>query len=1102
MNTNRPFPKKLIVESIQFPDNSTLTSASNLNDNVILRKRLRVEGTTEYSGDVVMKENLEIFKNATVKKNLIVNGSVSATGPIPYVDNQTGWGLSTWTKAGPTYNKNQDSLIAKINTINGLLQTTYATNVYVISMTQIRDYMITHQPGSYPVYSGTGNYSVKVVRPASNTVFLIRDDSNFSSPFKFQRGSVQVGKYLRCADADGTVEWATIQGTIPNLVGINTSTGGSNSAAFSVVDDVGGARGSYFYPNLNSNANYNASIVQGDIAILGGPGSASTGSTSYGFTVGTFNGGQSIRFTSDRTVNSVIQRGATILSGGGTTAKFTLSSEGVKCDLQATEKFRLFLNPHSLPNNETQGNVEFVGQAWPMNATTPVFAVTRSNTETPTAKRQSLLLNSLSGDGHYHPLTENFDYYIFTAPLDGSFHSRSQQLHVGAWSDFADAVSIRQTITAEEANPTATPPIPANTNFSGHVRLSACCSTTITNVSSNSIIYKKRTPATYLIVDRDGIKLKVQNTKKIVLYGATEIQNYTGAILNDPTTDTRNSSLQIGSSTSNVSTSIFGTTKYKYSSLGSTNVQNYILCSSDSDGSMVWRTPNDALPSTFNSLTTTTLNIGTNGSNMSQISASTGSTLLFSGNNNEASLNLPTPTPAINTDQSFASSGVTAFTLNKPPLQNDYSVWYVNAPVHVRLKFQFVNNRTSFPDSQSTITTLWVQINTIRINVIDTSTNTGSFYDINQDSAVDDTWCSSFQLYRFRTLDLINYYQCRSNQSVFEIWLPVLPNYQLPFSSTDSTINYRVDYQIIGKYKYTGNEALTMTSECTLLLNAAALADNNNAYYLRATGVVGTSGHTNEPTTVNIILFGDVRQGATYGEFNTGTINANYKTGPSYVREYHVKRLSPTGDSFHLITMGNVSITNCHIRSHLFVPGGFLYSCGLAGRRGVMTINDTINPVGRRQSRDSYSSWGNIFNFYWTRQGTIETWVDSTRVLTTTANWSDYRIKTNFSAVDPVLNRICEIPLYRFDTIAYKCMPAIKNKIGFLAHEVQTLFPDIPNLIQNEKDAIDPTTNEFLLQTFNEKELIMLLLKGLQEAREEINVLKQEIVQIKTQLIL
>lgn len=1102
MNTNRPFPKKLIVESIQFPDSSTLTSASNLTDNVNLKKRLRVEGTTEYDGDVVMKENLEIFKNATVKKNLIVNGSVSATGPIPYVDNQTGWGLSTWTNAGSTYNKNQDSLIAKINMINGLLQTTYATNTYVISMTQIRDYMITHPSGSYPVYSGTGNYSVKVVRPASNTVFLIRDDNNFSSPFKFQRGSVGVGKYLRCADADGTVEWATIQGTIPNLVGINTSTGGTNSAAFSVVDDVGGARGSYFYPNLNSNANYNASIAQGDIAILGGPGSATTGSTSYGFTVGTFNGGQSIRFTSDRTVNSVIQRGETKLSGGGTTAKFTLSSNGVTCDLQANEKFRLFCNPHSTPGNTTQGNVEFVGQSWPMNASTPVLVVTRSNTETPTAKRQSLLINSLAGESHYSPLTEDFDSFIYSAIIDGSLHSRAQQLHVGAWSDYADGISIRQTITPEEANPIATPPITANTNFSGHVRLSACCSTTVTNVSSNNIIYKKRTPATYLIVDRAGIKLKVQNTKKIVLYGATEIQNYTGAILNDPTTDTRNSSLQIGSSTSNVSTSIFGTTKYKYSSLGSTNVQNYILCSSDSDGSMVWRTANDALPSTFNSLTTTTLNIGTNGSNMSQISASTGSTLLFSGNNSEASLNLLSMYPAINTDQSFASSGVTAFTLNKPPLQNDYSVWYVNAPIHVRLKFRFVNNRTSFPDSQSTITTLWVQINTIRINVINTATNTGSFYDINQDSAIDDTWCSSFQLYRFRTLDLINYYQCRSNQSVFEIWLPVLPNFTLPFSSTDSTINYRVDYQIIGKYKYTGNEALTMTSECTLLLNAAALADNNNAYYLRATGVVGTSGHTNEPTTVNIILFGDVRQGATYGEFNTGTINANYKTGPSYVREYHVKRLSEIGDSFHLITMGNVSITNCHIRNHLFVPGGFLYSCGLAGRRGVMTINDTINPVGRRQSRDSYSSWGSIFNFYWTRQGTIETWVDSTRVLTTTANWSDYRIKTNFSAVDPVLNRLCEIPLYRFDTIAYKSMPAIKNKIGFLAHEVQTLFPDIPNLIQNEKDAIDPTTNEFLLQTFNEKELIMLLLKGLQEAREEINVLKQEIVQIKTQLIL
>jgi hypothetical protein len=1565
MYTNRPLPKKLNVQSIQFPDNSVITSAANLSENVIIKKRLRVEGTTDYAGDVVFGENVEINKNATIKRNLIVRGSVSATGPISYVDNQTGWGLSSWTRAGAIYNKNVDSLIAKINNINGRLSTEYATNVYVISMTQLNSFMSIHNSGDFPLYSGTGNYTMRVVRPASNTIFLIRDDSSNTSPFKFQRGSVGVGKYLRCADSDGTVEWANISADIPNLSSISTTVGPSSTAAYSVVDTTGGTRGVYFYPNLPSNSGYNSSILQGDIGLLGGTGNATTGATRFGFCMGTFNGNQAIRFTSDILENSLIVRGTTVLSGGSSSAKITLGSNGTTFDLAATERMRIFLTPRIADGVTTQGNVEIAANGWPMNTSTSVFQVTRSNTETPTAKRQMLMINPLSPSGAYNPITEDFDYYIYTAALDGSQGLRSQQLHLGHWSDYCDAVSVRQTILSEEGNSTSNPVIPASTNFSGHVRLSACCAQTQTSVVSGGVTYVKRTPNTYLIVDRQGIKLKVENSKKIIFYGATEIQNYTGAIVNDPTTTTRTSSFQIGSSTSNVSSTIFGVMKYYYSSLGTTDVQNYILSASTADGSMIWRTANDALPSsvskaltftntlryskdaatiltdanstyvlkntnlngdvawaklpisdsgiadvsisfqnvislfnetswinrinntntviategaktvtvnaitkrvkylstpqadtdfifsstntandppfdsrlkiqkygvnaqvlkiagsypsvseftspnrvdmekhnkvvtdlytkrwsstitdfnligvtepgqlcvpgfynyraynstsdtydtpargdmlinwnlntytppdsitseesygqatwknfsdicfrsidwdqyfqgdvyvgsenaythnkfgvstsvaknasslrvfgkiffrsaasdsatgssplnqvltctnattgevgwgnvtatypatatftsistttlnasglfegsriqlnssntaglqitnggvtsnsvttttlntstvtatgaisttssgtfgsviagassttnttftsngrarfnqdiqynvsptinhvltctdtsgtlawkalptsnstsTFTTITTTNLNIGSDGSNMSQINNSGQSIITFSAPNTEAALNIPSLTPVVSTDQSFTSSGVQAFRFQPPTSQNDPYIYHINAPVHTRFRFNFRNNYLPAPfNTEEKFTRLWVEITTFRVNIVDTFTRIGSFYDITNDAQVDAPWCTSFRVDRNKTITASTVFQmqCKSSATMFEIVLPMLTTFYLPFASDDPTKDYTIDYQIIGRYKFEG-EAINIQN-ADIYMNPPVFTDGG-VYSLKCTP--SGSDLTNPP---DIRLFGEVLQNASYGVVVSGTENANYRVGPRWSRDRnHIKKLPITGQDLVLLTMGNVSISDCHVRRNLYVPAGTIYACGLAGRKGMPSKDSDLNPVGDRLSRNALNAFGNIFNFFWTRQGNWQVWVDTTLVHSTSANFSDYRLKTNLSTLEPVLDRLCSIPMYRYDTFPYKSMPAMKNKIGFLAHEVQSLFPDIPNLIENEKDAVDSTNNP-LLQLFNEKELLMLVLKGLQEAREEINFLKQEIHNLKTQIIL
>jgi hypothetical protein len=609
MNTSRASSSDLSVTSIRFSDNTVLTSGSTFTSNVHLKKRVRVEGDIDGGGNLIITQNSQVQGNSTVTGTTLLQGNVTVNGTttfngtlnfqssLPYVDNQTGWGLSEWTIAGPSYNKEFDSLIMKIKALRAHVEN-YATIIYCDANTKIRNFMTVYDVGTYPLYSGSGFYNKKVVKPASNSIFLISNDAGYTTDFKFQKGAVASGKYLRCADSDGTVEWANITSTeIPTVSSIGTSNGATSSSSFSVIDTVGGNRGAYFYPNLPSNSGYNGKILAGDIGMLGGPGSASTGSTAFGFTLGSFNGNQAIRFTSDRTVDGVSTRGFTQISGGSSSSTLTMQNTGHVHSMGSSQFFRVNLTPLiTTPAVTSQGNVIFDAQAWPLVTNSPVLQLMKSTPETNPERRSSIFMSPLSHANAYNKLVENYDSYFFAGHSDGTVNTRAQQLHFGWWSAYADALSVRNTIASEEPNPNATPPVTANTNFSGFIRLSACCSTT--DVAVGAIT--KKIPNTYLIVDREGIKFKLESNKKAAFFGLTQILNYTQSILNDATTTARTGKFEVGTSSSNVNFDMNGILKYYYSSLGSTNVTNYLLSSSDAVGTMVWKTVAEMFPSTIN----------------------------------------------------------------------------------------------------------------------------------------------------------------------------------------------------------------------------------------------------------------------------------------------------------------------------------------------------------------------------------------------------------------------------------------------------------------------------------------------------------------------
>lgn len=576
MNSSRSLPTDVSFRTIRFPDNSVLTSASSLLSNVHCRKRLRVDGEASFFSDV------KFAKNVTVGGTISYNGAVDFTGPIPYVDDQTGWGLPQWTYADPSdYNKTTDSLIIKITNLNSLLTSTYATKTYVDSKTTLNAGLVYASPGTYPVYDGTGFYTKGVTHPASDTFFVIRDGVDHPVNFQFQKGDVQTGKFLRCSDGDGTVQWADADEVVfPTITGIDTSNGPSTSSTFFVTDDVGTTRGMFFYPNIDTASGFNSSMQPYDIALLAGQGNTQNGSTQWKFFMGPYNGFQGIRMTSDYTVNSITQRGNLEFYAGGANQKITVDASGIKLiplsnqttslllsnvitDLSAAPP--IFRKPFYVTVPNYTGNDQY-----------PIAFFSKSGTENSVAVNQGISIFSKLNSFNWNPLIKPNANAIISADYgnlmnDGQtsvYNEKDIQFFVGPWSPYTDGFTVRPNIQAE-----------INSTVAGGY-------TQMTSYNSQN----------YIQVNKNGIVQLTGSLRTIDNYGIFRVLNKTGAIYNNSNTDVINSQLQIGTTTSNVNMNLSGLLKYFYSG-APVDITNYILASSNNAGDVQYKPFIDLMPS-------------------------------------------------------------------------------------------------------------------------------------------------------------------------------------------------------------------------------------------------------------------------------------------------------------------------------------------------------------------------------------------------------------------------------------------------------------------------------------------------------------------------
>jgi hypothetical protein len=120
----------------------------------------------------------------------------------------------------------------------------------------------------------------------------------------------------------------------------------------------------------------------------------------------------------------------------------------------------------------------------------------------------------------------------------------------------------------------------------------------------------------------------------------------------------------------------------------------------------------------------------------------------------------------------------------------------------------------------------------------------------------------------------------------------------------------------------------------------------------------------------------------------------------------------------------------------------------------------------------------------------LSCWIDTTRLGTFTI--SDYRVKECIVPARPVLDRLCKVKMYEYEHKNISIFKKSGRHHGFIAHEVQELFPELNNIVAGEKDAL---TDDGLVQPQSiQPEWTNLYLSAIQELNAKIEA-QQKVIE-------
>lgn len=1102
MSSSVPIPNDLKVNTVSFADNTRLVSATDFYFNTRLRKKLRVDK------DVEFREDLTVYGNVNVLGN-ITSGQYGET-PKQYVDSQTGWGMPEWTFAGATYNPETDSLIIKISNI----ELNYATISYVNSQFQNSSakYLIAHAAYNYPSLTNPSvGYSFPVTTLTANSAFIIRDGQNSFNDFKFQRGSITPGYVLKCFDAEGTVQWGPENTTSYESQLIATNYGATNTQySFKVIDAPSG-RGVLIFPNLLSNL-YNKAISPNATGLLLGTGNSI--SYQHPFVIGCYSEGtEMIEFknsTSTTTPNGSIR-----ITGGSSTLDqgILLNPDGMFFSPKFNKGIQFILPPVSLnlALNQWPKPVSIFMENAGSNAYPPFIVTKQSTGSTPTLT--SVMINPRAAETNFSPMQLHaMPQIIFgdTTQFDAdgtstTYPTHSKTLTFAAWAYKNDGIQIKNSLASEDSVP--------NNMISGFCRMTGNSNVVLTGV-----------PTHYIETNRDGIYLKNSATTKTTNYGTFQILNKNGPILNNPSNEIGIvAGLKVGDISSGFLPSEFngnvtiqeGTLYYKKQP----TVNNVLTCVDATTGRAEW------LPTQVSSYPT---NITTPMNFYSTVDVV--GKLSFNDFNSVDIMRTENVSPDgfysthyqdIQTTNVYVgyTLGIYAPSLNGP---NNYpnDTWLyawtdpliigklfipanynnriaINIPIAIQNNWCFggdMGASSANPDNEGVTFDYFIE--RIEVVLLLNGVEFVSFTYQNSSAHSSSDLGSFFVKYEraSRSGGLVDLNGPGNDKTVMTqkviVGNPTI-QFTLPKVSTNKEYDISVKYYWSFKYGSYGGSENTLKNHwgtgdpshwflpwSVILLQSYSqtwIQYQNNYNSIPPTygtqfGQYYKNFSWSQPQSKNTTNF---TWGTYYSNLPWGQISL-LNSDQIYTNKKVLCGYGQFGNLYVNGDMQSLGIMNCK---------------GYMGRPGLGPSND--NPFAGYADIAQHNTivTSNIFNNHWTGQK-VETWVDVTLLLSQSPNVSDYRIKSNFHPISNVLNDICKTPIYQFD-VDYD-LYQVSSKTGIIAHELQENFSSFPNLVTGSKDAVDGN-GKIIPQTVDYQELAIVLMKGIQELKYEIDLLRHEI---------
>lgn len=136
------------------------------------------------------------------------------------------------------------------------------------------------------------------------------------------------------------------------------------------------------------------------------------------------------------------------------------------------------------------------------------------------------------------------------------------------------------------------------------------------------------------------------------------------------------------------------------------------------------------------------------------------------------------------------------------------------------------------------------------------------------------------------------------------------------------------------------------------------------------------------------------------------------------------------------------------------VPTGYTHYFTINSAMRAEILNAGFRVVGGYYCRTGNAgAFGtNVFNTFWTG-AVLQCWIDGVNVGNFTI--SDYRVKENITKARPVLDRLCKVEMIEYEMKDVGIFKKHGRHHGFIAHQVQDLFPELDNIVSGEKDAVN-----------------------------------------------